>query len=120
MIIFHLTTAEDWQKAEKLGKYKAPSLEREGFIHCSTKPQVTIIANTFYSEYCELTLLEIDTEKLISEVRWESPVHPNSHVSHKINNNDKFPHVYGAINLEAIIQIIPLKKKSSQSQFVIT
>lgn len=119
MMIFHITTPEDWKKFLTLGKYKAPSLETEGFIHCSTQSQILTIANTFYSDYDDLVLLKIDAEKLTSEIKWESPIHPKTNLNHHINDNELFPHIYGAINLDAIIQVLPLVKQSKNSGFVI-
>lgn len=118
MIIFHITTPEAWQKAKNLGKYQTKSLETEGFIHCSTQSQILTIANTFYANYTQLILLKIDVDQLISEVKWESPNHPNSIIKHDINHREQFPHVYGVINLKAIIESILLTKNSIDSQFV--
>ncbi|MGK7886416.1 MAG: DUF952 domain-containing protein [Crocosphaera sp.] len=109
-MIFHITTLENWQKAQLKNEYKSTSLEKEGFIHCSNKSQVIIIANTFYRDYEQLIVLEINPNKLLAEVKWESPVHPNPNLDNNINDTEKFPHVYGTINLDAVEKIIYLCK----------
>ena len=112
MIIFHITTTENWEKAKLNNEYKCDSLEKEGFIHCSTQAQIVTIANTFYSNYEQLIVLAINPNKLLSELKWESPIHPNPNIEHKIDNSAKFPHVYGVINLDAVEKIMNLCKNN--------
>ncbi|MDJ0844654.1 DUF952 domain-containing protein [Crocosphaera sp.] len=105
MNVFHLTTSETWQQAQLNKEYKAASLETEGFIHCSTKSQILTIANTFYQHYERLLVLEINPDKLLAEIKWESPIHPNPNIDHNIDDSEKFPHIYGIINLDAVERI---------------
>ncbi len=109
-MIFHITTTETWEQAKKNNEYKTTSLEKEGFIHCSTQSQIITIANTFYRDYEQLIVLEINPDKLLAEIKWESPVHPNPNIDHNINDGEKFPHIYGVINLSAVEKIIYLCK----------
>jgi uncharacterized protein (DUF952 family) len=37
--IYHITSKEAWQNAQAAGYYSHPSLETEGFIHCSEAHQ---------------------------------------------------------------------------------
>ncbi|ACK69520.1 protein of unknown function DUF952 [Gloeothece citriformis PCC 7424] len=105
-MIFHITTEEKWQKAVNVGEYRAESLATEGFIHCSTREQVIKVANAFYRGQSKLIVLSIIAEKLTSEVKWESPAHISTESS--IEFNELFPHVYGAINLDAVVSQVPL------------
>ncbi len=109
-MIFHITTPEDWQKAQQNKVYKCDSLEKEGFIHCSTKSHVLKIANTFYSNYNQLILLSINPDKLLANLKWESPVHPHPNLAENIDIYDKLPHIYGVINLDAIEEVNKLCK----------
>ncbi|WP_107670244.1 DUF952 domain-containing protein [Cyanothece sp. BG0011] len=111
-MIFHLTTAETWEKAQLNHEYKCDSLEKEGFIHCSKRSQIITIANTFYADYEQLIILEIDPDKLLATLKWEDPVHPNPNLDHRIDDREKFPHIYGAINLDAVEKIIYLCKNN--------
>ncbi|MGK7956733.1 MAG: DUF952 domain-containing protein [Crocosphaera sp.] len=111
-MIFHITTTENWEKAKLNNEYKCDSLNQEGFIHCSTQAQIVTIANTFYSNYEQLIVLEINPNKLLSELKLESPIHPNPNVEHTIDNSEKFPHVYGVINLDAVEKVIDLCKNN--------
>ena len=48
-MIYHMTLNSEWLLAGERGWYEAPSLEREGFIHCSYKEQVSDTANRYYN-----------------------------------------------------------------------
>lgn len=94
--LYHITTEQDWHQAGERGWYEIPSLAGEGFIHCSYINQVTDTANRYYPGVKGLVLLEIDPGKLDS--RW---------VAEPSTGNDLYPHVYGTINLEAVLRVMP-------------
>ena len=102
MTIFHITTQSQWQNALKQGFYTVNSLEKEGFIHASTAKQVPRVFNAFYRDQVDLVLLAIALEKLESPVKWETPVHPDGKKTDSITETEKFPHIYGKINLNAV------------------
>jgi uncharacterized protein (DUF952 family) len=93
-LIFHITTAPEWEAARRDGEYRAPSLETEGFIHCSTPTQVNHVADWFYRDIPDLVLLCIDPVLLTSELRWE----PSSDAF-----AGEFPHVYGPSAIASVI-----------------
>ena len=97
-LIFHITTSSEWEAAQAAGKYVAPSLETEGFIHCSLPTQVTHVADWFYRDVSDLVLLSIDPGKLTSPLRWEPSADEFA---------GDFPHVYGPIALDAVRAVIP-------------
>lgn len=103
MTIFHITTQEQWQKAQQQGFYTTESLEKEGFIHASTTEQVPQVLAAFYQGQLNLVLLTIDPSLLLSEIQWEAPIHPSGKSTDAIAETEKFPHIYGKINLNAII-----------------
>jgi uncharacterized protein (DUF952 family) len=99
-LIFHITSKAEWLAAQERGEYVAPSLQSEGFIHCSTEKQVLHVANAFYRGRTDLMLLQIDEAKLNSELKWEPPAGlpaPGHFPA------DLFPHIYGPINLMAVV-----------------
>jgi uncharacterized protein (DUF952 family) len=93
MNILHITTRPDWQAALEAGEYRADSLDSEGFIHCSTSEQIAATANRFYVGQSDLLLLHIDPELLAAELRWEPA------------DGQDFPHIYGPINLDAVVGV---------------
>lgn len=93
--IFHITDRSQWQAAQASGAYSHPSLEAEGFIHCSTAEQVAWVANRFFRGQSQLLVLEIESDRLTPELRYD-----------EVPGVGVFPHVYGAINLTAIDRAI--------------
>ncbi|HJR79749.1 MAG TPA: DUF952 domain-containing protein [Anaerolineales bacterium] len=108
-MIYHITSRNDWQDAQATGQYRAASLETEGFIHCSTHSQVLPVAQTFYKGQKELILLAIEPTLLSSHLKWELPSGgaPPPGVSEK----ERFPHIYGPINLSAVVKVLDLESK---------
>lgn len=93
MTIYHITSLEAWRQARQEGSYRAGSLEREGFIHCSTREQILPVARRFYAGQTGLVLLAIDPTRLKAEIRYENLE----------GGETLFPHLYGALNLNAVI-----------------
>ncbi len=101
--IFHITREADWRAAQAAGTYgistRDRTLEDVGFIHCSYANQVANVANAFYQGLDDLVLLVIDRQLLEPEVRDE-----------RVGAGDeRFPHVYGPLNLDAVIQVRPFR-----------
>lgn len=102
-MILHITTTPDWEKAKKEGEYTSPSLISDGFIHCSTIKQTTDTANIFFKGQKGLILLCIDENKLASECKYEDPCGGGLHDP---NVGKLFPHIYGPINLSAVVKTL--------------
>ena len=104
-MILHLTSRDAWLAGQKSGEYRTPSLQTEGFIHCSTEKQIVGVADTFYSGLHGLVLLVIDPAKLKPELRWEPPAHPNPQADLP-PTDELFPHIYGALNIDAVSKVV--------------
>jgi uncharacterized protein (DUF952 family) len=102
-MILHITTHKEWEKAQLQGKYTSPSLETDGFIHCSTLKQTADTANIFFKGQKGLALLCIDEKKLQSKCKYENPMGGGNHDP---NVGTLFPHIYGSINLSAVIKVV--------------
>lgn len=96
--IYHITTLEAWEKAQEEGFYSAPSLENEGFIHCSKKEQVEGVLQRFYAGQTGLILLNIDPELLNAPLIFEMAT----------DLQEMFPHIYGKIPLKSVVSITSL------------
>ena len=106
-MIYHLTYRKNWKYSLATGPYTAKSLEKEGYIHCSTVSQLVPVAMDFFPGRRKLTILVIDETKLTSPVKWEKPVNgppPGVPV------NATFPHVYGPINHEAVAKTLDMER----------
>ena len=104
MNVYHITTREAWIAATRNGVYRAPSLASAGFIHCSTSAQVLPVARQFYPGQSGLVLLAIDPSRLVSALKWEPAA--DGPVPAGIPGTQRFPHVYGPINLEAVVRVL--------------
>jgi uncharacterized protein (DUF952 family) len=109
-MILHITTRSEWLAAKTSGEYRAPSLDTEGFIHCSTEKQVLHVANAFYRGQKNLVLLIIDETRIKPEVKWEAPA---GSPAAGISQSDLFPHIYGAINVDAVASIADFESDSA-------
>jgi uncharacterized protein (DUF952 family) len=108
-MMLHITSAAEWKAAQERGFYTAPSLETEGFIHCSTEKQVTHVANAFYRGQSGLVLLVIEETRVKPQVKWEAPAGPPAN---GISQNDLFPHIYGPLNVDAVLKAVEFPSSS--------
>jgi len=106
-MIYHLTPRQAWYEAQQRGEYRAESLESEGFIHCSTETQILPVAESFFKGQSGILLLKIDPSLLSSELRWELPSGGAPPLG--VPEGDLFPHIYGPINLDAIVKVYDLE-----------
>jgi glutathione S-transferase len=112
--IFHIATRDDWEQASGVGAYTRSSvgktLAEEGFIHASQASQVTRTANKFYRDVPgELLVLVIDPDLLHAEVRYEDV--PGAELP--------FPHIYGPLNTDAVVEVRPLPTGPDGSFFFV-
>ena len=70
MRIFHLVGRDDWESAVRAGVYRAPSLEREGFIHFSTQEQLVGSAERYFAGRDDVLVLTVRTAALGSALRF--------------------------------------------------
>ena len=101
-LIYHIATRADWERALADGEYTRSTVDKtlaeEGFIHASQSSQVAGTANKFYRDVAgDLVLLVIDPGLLRAEVRYEDV--PGAELP--------FPHVYGPLNVDAVIEARP-------------
>ena len=94
-MIYHVVTTQNWQKALQQGFYEAASLAAEGFIHASKAEQVAGVLERYYKNQVDLLLLHIDETKLTATLKYE--LAPSI--------NEEFPHIFGKLNLDAVIKI---------------
>jgi uncharacterized protein (DUF952 family) len=101
MRIFHIATLADWEAAQLSGTYTTStygvSLAEEGFLHASRAEQWEGVLARFYGDVTEpLVLLTIDPALLDVPVVEESPAPGVA---------ETFPHVYGALDPAAVVEI---------------
>lgn len=95
--ILHICQREDWENARLLGEFNVASLTTGGFINCSKPEQVLQVANRFYRSKSGVVVLWIDCDRVKPKIKWESV------------GEEKFPHIHGALNMDAICSVSELK-----------
>ncbi len=101
-MIFHITDQARWARSQAEGSHTGSTrdveLADEGYIHCSTASQVNGVLERFYVGVDGLLLLHVDetllTSPLVTEQLDGAP--------------EAFPHVYGPIDLAAVVHVEPL------------
>lgn len=104
--ILHMTTESAWKDGQAAGAYRAESLASQGFIHCSTAEQVARVANKHYARRTDLILLVIDASRLQARWLFEPPINPSTGQPEP-GVNEVFPHIYGTINPDAVVDVVP-------------
>ena len=95
--ILHITQRHEWETAKNLGIYRSNTLDTEGFTHCSTIAQVIGSANRFFRHQHDLVILVIDVTLVKVQIIYEGA-----------SESNLFPHIYGGLNIDAVIQVIDL------------
>lgn len=102
-MIYHLTERSRWERSLAEGVHTGSTrdveLADEGFIHCSTAEQWPGVRARFYADLDDLVLLHVDESLLAAPVVFEQVGDAPS----------EFPHVYGPIDLAAIVEVEPLR-----------
>ena len=105
-IIYHIAFRSDWDAGRAAGEYRAPSLADEGFIHASgDAAQLLRVAERLFPNRADLVALEIDTARLPPDtpVIWEAA-----------RSGEVYPHIYGAINPDAVVRVRALLPDAGQ------
>ncbi|MDX1618793.1 MAG: DUF952 domain-containing protein [Balneolaceae bacterium] len=108
-VIFHLVPENEWKSGLNAGQYSPESLEEEGFIHCSTGDQVQKVANLHFREATGLMLIVIDRASLEPTLKYEASGE---------QEQEKYPHIYGPLNIDAIIDKIKLEPEEDGTFYI--
>jgi uncharacterized protein (DUF952 family) len=100
--IFRIALTRDWEAAKRVGEYRistlGKTLDEVGFIHGSFRHQVERIGSFLYSAVSEpITVLEVDPSRVAAPVR----------VENLEGGPDLFPHIYGALPVDAVVASLP-------------
>ncbi len=93
-MIFHITTSHDWEASKTADDFVPADFHREGFIHCCTAAQLPGVIERYFQGKSGLVLLTLDEPKLSAALKFEPAT-----------GGELFPHLYGGINRDAIVNV---------------
>ena len=103
--IYHMVPTARWRDWPADQAYLPADYDKDGFVHCTAGDELMLkVANHFYTAVPgEFGLLIIETERLTSELKWESPT-PGDTLA------PLFPHIYGPINRDAVVGVRTMQR----------
>ncbi len=96
--IYLLMTPAEIDTARALGSWTPANFASEGFIHASPYDQLERVANKHYRLKTDVQIVCVQIDRLTSELRWEPAA------------GSLYPHIYGPLNFEAVIDIVPTER----------
>jgi uncharacterized protein (DUF952 family) len=99
----------EYDKAVKIGRYCPVSMSEDGFIHCSDFNQLIKVANSIYKFESQLVFMVIDPKLVEANIVYED----------LYQLNEDYPHIYGALNMDACINVHPLEKDEHNNFIVL-
>ena len=98
-LTYHLTPLDWWEASDPAAALGSPSLESEGFIHCTDGAEAMVAtANRHYrSDPRSFVVLTLDLARVGSPWSVEDP-------------GGVYPHVFGPIDRDAIVSAEPMPR----------
>lgn len=97
--LYHLATVEEWARYRSVGLIGPPSIEDEGFIHCSWGRQVRGTVERHFPGVTNLLALQLDPSALGAVALVEEDSY---------GSGQAFPHAYGPISTAAVVVAAPV------------
>jgi len=97
---YKVLTADQMRALEADAFEGAPIDLADGYIHLSTRDQLTETVDRHFAGQAELWVAAVDLAALGDSVRWEES-----------RGGALFPHIYGAMPLETVIAYGPLERE---------
>ena len=106
--IYKICPVLAWRDAERQGCYRGSADDRrDGFIHFSTPSQVAGTLAKHFGGQTGLFLIAIDASALGDALNWEPS-----------RGGDLFPHLYGDLDLGAVIDVVALQSRADGSHVI--
>lgn len=98
-ITYHLTPDDVWKRQRSAPWYQPEAFQDEGFIHCTDGLDNLIdVGNRYYTaEPRSFVCLVIDLDRVSADVKYEDDARI-------------FPHIYGPLETDAIIDVRPVER----------
>jgi len=117
--IFHLVIEGELTARTRDGLYLPARFEQDGFIHCTGDPESTLeVAESYFSEVREPVLaLELALARIAARVVFEAPIPIPGAGKRHLREGLLFPHIYGPLNLDAVISRRVLVRVGERFEF---
>lgn len=89
--LVHVTSVAEWERAQRDGELRPPSLGAVGFVHLSTWEQLEATLARHFVGRTGLIVLAIDPGRCEAGIRWEEG-----------EPGELFPHLYGPLPVAAV------------------
>lgn len=116
-LIYHLVPASYYRSQPQDRPYQPETFIQEGFIHCTADTETVVqVANTYFNTLSEaLLVLEINPDNLAGPLKFEPPITPVNQLCNRegvssSKANVLFPHIYGPLNREAIVECFAMQR----------
>jgi uncharacterized protein (DUF952 family) len=97
-VVYKIAKRAEWSDAATRGAYSGSADDlRDGFIHLSAGHQVRGTLEKHFKYEADLVLIAFEEEKLGPDLRWEQS-----------RGGESFPHLYGALPVDAALWQRPL------------
>ncbi len=106
-LIYHVANPLDWAQTLQQSKDYDAAIVPEGFIHCCTCPQLKGVLARHFPDALNLILLCLDEKRIKAEIRYEN----------LSGGRAQFPHIYGSINLDAVIRTVRISSDPVDRKF---
>ena len=95
MLVYKILLPKEWELFAASGRFDGSPFDAEsGFIHFSSRPQLTATAQRFFANEPSFVVVALDEESLGARLRWELA-----------SNGELFPHVYDSIATSEVVAV---------------
>ncbi|WP_425410861.1 DUF952 domain-containing protein [Hyphococcus sp.] len=106
--VYRLATEQEWRAAQETGRVPKRDIdERDGYYHLSTRSQLLETANLHFAGAADLLALKMPLAAIAGDVKFELAP----------KRGEKFPHLYGDLNVGHVAAAIRLNNEKGGFQF---
>ncbi len=100
--LVHIVEGDRWAEFADAEQFREPSLDDEGFIHCSTPAQIVSVAQYQYADADDPRLLVLDPDRIDADIKYEE------------QPTGGFAHVYGSIPTDAVVDVVAFPREDGR------
>jgi len=105
---YNICGVAEWVEAHRTGTFAGSDIDRrDGFIHFSTRDQVSETAARYFSDLDDLVLVMVDADLLGHRLKWEPA-----------RGGALFPHLYGQLDTAAAIWVKELPADEARASYL--